>query len=178
MTHYYCYIPSANNLTPETKIFKVKIGENQRDQIKKTLLDCYAQDTDGFFRIWDDTTDYHLRMLMSKRVEDGRICFLGSQTILTDIQTLYQKIVDGDVDSIKNPPFAIRNYLRVSAILSPEFFFRNNRRQSKPSVQAGIRKNLSPRDVTDETNGAIGLGIMLLLYWIGSLVGCWEAAVL
>ena len=178
MTHYYCYIQGPVDLTLETKIFKVKVGENQRDQIKKSLLDCYAQDTDGFFRIWDDTTDYHLRMLMSKRVEDGRICFLGSQTILTDIQTLYQKIVDGDVDSIKNPPYSIRNYLRVSAILSPEFFFRNNRRQSKPSVQAGIRKNLSPRDVTDETNGAIGLAIMLLLYWLGSLVGCWEAAVL
>ena len=51
MTHYYCYIQSAAQLTPETKIFKVKIGENQRDQIKKSLLDCYAQDTDGFFRI-------------------------------------------------------------------------------------------------------------------------------
>lgn len=178
MTHYYCYIQSAALLTPDTKVFKVKVGNNHRDQVKKTLLDCYAQDTDGFFRIWDDTTDYHLRMLMSKRVEDGRICFLGSQTILTDIQTLYQKIIDGELDSLKNPPFAVRNYLRVSAILSPQFFFRNNRRQAKPSVQAVPRKNLSPRDVTNETNGAIGFAIMLLLYWLGSLVGCWEAAVL
>ena len=92
MTHYYCYIQGPVDLTLETKIFKVKVGENQRDQIKKSLLDCYAQDTDGFFRIWDDTTDYHLRMLMSKRVEDGRICFLGSQTIHQKSSLLHQKL--------------------------------------------------------------------------------------
>lgn len=178
MTLYFCYIESAAQVTAETKIFKVKVGDCRRDQIKRALLENYAEDTGGFFRVWDGDTDYFLSRVVPQRDAAGRETWLGSLTVSTDVQTLYRHILDGTLSDLRRPPFAVRNFLRMSAILSPSFFFKIRPRRKAIPVPTVPRKNLSPRPVDDETNAALCFAAIVILFWLGSLIGCWERAVL
>lgn len=178
MVHYYCFIENGSDLQPDTKVFKVKVGDSRRDQVKRALVDCYAADTDAFFRIWDETTEFHLSVIFSQKTDAGRVTFLGRNVVVTDIKTLYRNILSGTLSSLSNPPHVAKNLFRMASVLSPTFFIRNHASRMAPKVPAVRRKNLSPRDVSDETTGAIGFALILLLYWLGSLVGCWERAVL
>lgn len=178
MTHYYCFVESAGNITPDTRIFKVKVGDCRRDQIKRALLENYAEDTGAFFRVWDGDTDYFLSRALSLKPDSGRETWLGSLTVSTDICTLYRHILDGTLSDLRRPPFAVRNFLRMSSILSPSFFFKNRPRRKAESVPTVPRKNLSVRPTDDEIHAALCFAAIVLLYWLGSLIGCWERAVL
>lgn len=165
-------------MTPDTKVYKVKIGDCRRDQIKRALLENYAEDTGAFLRIWDGDTDYFLSQVFSRMTDTGRETWLGSQTVSTDICTLYRHIVDGTLSDLRRPPFAVRNYLQMSSILSPSFFFKNSSRRKAIPVPTVPRKNLSVRPTDDEIHAALCFAAIVILFWLGSLVGCWERAVL
>ena len=42
MVHFYCFIESSSCMQTGTRIFRVKVGDGQRDQIKKTLVDRFS----------------------------------------------------------------------------------------------------------------------------------------
>lgn len=178
MIHYYCFVEKGGQLTPESKVFKVAVGDSQRDQVKKTLVDCFATDTGAFFRIWDSTTDYHLSQMTTHRPADLLTQNFGLNVVKTDIRTLYRNIVNGSLETIQNPPHVLRNAFKLKAILSPTFFVNKIGRRAKTVLPAGKRQNLSVRPTREDTIAAIGFAIMALLYWLGSLVGCLERIVL
>ena len=178
MVHYYCFIEDATCIQPDTKIFKVKIGSSRRDQIKRQLLDCYACDTGAFFRVWDADTDYFLSQRATRKPADLHAQNFGLSVVVTDIHTLYRNIINGSLSSLVNPPHVARNAFRMMSFLSPAFFLKNRPQAAKPSVPPGIRKNLSSRPTSEDTLAAVGFALLALLYWLGSLVCCWERAVL
>lgn len=178
MVHYYCFIESSSCLQPGTRIFRVKVGDGQKDQVKRVLLDCYATDTNAFFRLWDADTDYWLTQNQSIKAADLAAPNFGLNVVQTDIRTLYRNIVSGTLDSIKNPTYVTRNAFRMMSLLSPSFFLKNITARRAPSVPAVKRQNLSVRPCREDSIAAIGFGLMALLYWLGSLIGCWERAVL
>lgn len=178
MVHFYCFIESSTCHQPGTRIFRVKVGDGQRDQIKKTLVDCYATDTNAFFRLWDADTDYWLSQNYSFKAADLAAPNFGLNVVQTDIRTLYRNIVSGTLDTIHNPNNVIRNAFRMMSILSPSFSFKNLSARRAPSVPPVARKNLSVRPCREDNIAAIGFALMALLYWLGSLIGCWERAVL
>lgn len=178
MIHYYCFIEDGTMLSPGTKVFKVAIGDGKRDQTKRTLVDCYATDTNAFFRIWDDTTDWHIAKLSVHKSSDPALQAKGLQIVKTDIQTLYRNILDGSLSTLDNPPHVTRNIIQMLSSLSPAFYYTFIGRKIKPSVPSVSRKNLSVRPTQEDSIAAVGFGLMLLLYWLGCLVGCWERAVL
>lgn len=178
MVHFYCFIESSTCHQPGTRIFRVKVGDGQRDQIKKTLVDCYATDTNAFFRLWDADTDYWLSQNYSFKAADLAAPNFGLNVVQTDIRTLYRNIVSGTLDTLQNPNNVIRNAFRMMSILSPSFSFKNLSARRAPSVPPVARKNLSVRPCREDNIAAIGFALMALLYWLGSLIGCWERAVL
>lgn len=178
MVHFYCFIESGEQVNADTKVFKVAVGDNQRDQVKKALVDCYANDTNAFFRIWDDATDFHLSQMMRFEPADNVCSMVGLNMIKTDIQTLYRKIVDGSLASLENPSYVSHNAFRMLSVLSPTFFIRNSCRKAGSPVPAGTRKNLSVRPTQEDYVAAVGFALIALLYWLGSLVGCIEKVVL
>lgn len=178
MVHYYCFIEDATCIQPDTKIFKVKIGSSQRELIKRQLLDCYACDTGAFFRIWDADTDYFLSHVATRKSSDLHTQNFGLSVVVTDIHTLYRNILNGTLSTLVNPPHVARNAFRMMSILSPSFFIKNRPQAIKPSVPPVNRKNLSVRPTREDTIAAVGFALIALLYWLGSLVCCWEKAVL
>ena len=178
MVHYYCFIEDPCNLQAGSRVFKVKVGDSQKDQVKRVLLDCYATDTNAFFRLWDADTDYFLAHQTHTLPQDHASMSSGLNVIVTDIRTLYRNIVSGTLDSISNPLHVARNAFRMMSILSPSFFIKNLSARRAPHVPPVARKNLSVRPCREDNMAAIGFALMALLYWLGSLIGCWENAVL
>ena len=178
MVHYYCFIEDPCNLRAGSRVFKVKVGDCQRDQIKRVFVDCYATDTNAFFRLWDEDTDYFLASQTHSAPRDYACVSSGLEVILTDIHTLYRNIVSGTLDSISNPTHVARNAFRMMSILSPSFFLKNFSARRATHVPPVARKNLSVRPCREDNIAAVGFALMALLYWLGSLVGCWERVVL
>lgn len=174
MVHYYCFIENPCNLQAGSRVFKVKVGDSRRDQVKRVLVDCYSTDTNAFFRLWDADTDFFLSNAVTTKPVDLLAQNFGLSVVLTDIQTLYRNIVSGTLDSISNPPRVARNAFRMLSILSPSFFMRNHSARRAPHVPPVPRKNLSVRPTREDSMAAIGFALMALLYWLGSLVGCLE----
>ena len=174
MIHFYCFIEQPCNLQAGSRVFKVKVGDSHRDQVKRVLVDCYATDTDAFFRLWDADTDYYLAHQTHTQPRDHASMSSGLNVIVTDIQTLYRNIVSGTLDSLSNPTRVARNAFRMMSILSPSFFMRNHSARRAPHVPPVPRKNLSVRPTREDSIAAIGFALMALLYWLGSLVGCLE----
>lgn len=178
MVHFYCFIEDPCNLQAGSRVFKVKVGDGQKDQVKRVLVDCYATDTNAFFRLWDGDTDYFLAHQTRTQPRDHASMSSGLVVIVTDIRTLYRNIVSGTLDNLRNSPNVARNAFRMMSILSPSFFFKNLSARRAPSVPAVKRQNLSVRPCREDSIAAIGFALMALLYWLGSLIGCWEKAVL
>lgn len=178
MVHFYCFIEDPCNLRAGSRVFKVKVGDSQRDQVKRVLVDCYATDTNAFFRLWDADTDYFLANQTHTKPRDHASMSSGLDVIVTDIRTLYRNIVSGTLDSINNPTHVAHNAFRMMSLLSPSFFLKNFSARRAPHVPPVSRQNLSVRPCREDNLAAIGFALMALLYWLGSLVGCWENAVL
>ena len=178
MVHFYCFIEDPGNLQAGSRVFKVKVGDSQHDQVKRLLVDCYATDTNAFFRLWDADTDYFLACQTHTQPRDHASISSGLIVIVTDIRTLYRNIIAGTLDSISNPTLVARNAFRMISILSPSFFLKNFSARRVPHVPPVARKNLSVRPCNEDNIAAIGFALMALLYWLGSLVGCWERVVL
>ena len=178
MVHFYCFIEDPCNLQAGSHVFKVKVGDSQRDQVKRFQVDCYATDTNAFFRLWDTDTDYYLARQTHTAPRDHACVSSGLVVIVTDIRTLYRNIVAGTLDTISNPTQVARNAFRMMPILSQSFFFKNHSARRATHVPPVARKNLSVRPCSEDNIAAVGFALMALLYWLGSLVGCWENAVL
>ena len=178
MVHYYCFIEDPCNLQAGSRVFKVKVGDSQRDQVKRVLVDCYATDTNAFFRLWDADTDYFLASQTHTQPRDHASMSSGLIVIVTDIRTLYRNIVSGTLDSISNPTNVARNAFRMMSILSPSFLLKNHPARRATHVPPVKSQNLSVRPCREDSIAAVGFALMALLYWLGSLVGCWENAVL
>ena len=174
MVHFYCFIENPCNLQAGSRVFKVKVGDGQKDQIKRCLVDCYATDTNAFFRLWDADTDYFLAHQTHTKPRDHASMSSGLCVIVTDIRTLYRNIVSGTLDTISNPTQVARNAFRMMSILSPSFFLKNPTARRATHVPPVARKNLSVRPCREDNIAAVGFALMALLYWLGSLVGCLE----
>ena len=178
MVHFYCFIEDPCNLQAGSRVFKVKVGDCQRDQIKRILVDCYATDTNAFYRLWDADTVYFLSHQTHTKPSDPVNLNSGLCVIVTDIHTLYRNIISGTLNSISNPPRVARNIFRMMSILSTSFLLKNLSARRATHVPPVKRQNLSVRPCREDTIAAIGFALMALLYWLGSLIGCWENAVL
>ena len=178
MVHFYCFIEDPCNLQAGSRVFKVKVGDSQRDQVKRMLVDCYATDTNAFFRLWDADTDYFLAHQTHTAPHDHASMSSGLNVIVTDIRTLYRNIISGTLDNLRNSPKVARNAFRMMSILSPSFFFKYPTARRATHVPPVARKNLSVRPCREDNIAAVGFALMALLYWLGSLIGCWERAVL
>lgn len=178
MVHFYCFIEDPCNLQAGSSVFKVKVGDSQRDQVKRVLVDCYSTDTNAFFRLWDADTDYFLASQTHTQPRDHASMSLGLIVIVTDIRTLYRNIVSDSLDSISNPTTVARNAFRMMSILSPSFLLKNHPARRAAHVPPVKSQNLSVRPCREDSIAAVGFALMALLYWLGSLVGCWENAVL
>lgn len=180
MKRYYCYCEESGMLCPTSRVYKVAIGDGDRDQVKKFLVDNYALDCGFYFRIWDDTTEFDLSKRCSVKPSPGYPIGHPFQIIHLSIRDLYRHIIDGDLHCVQNSINSHRNFLRMASVISPDFYAQNLRRKASPSAQSHTRKYLShvlPDDmITTVIGGMVVTAIFLLIGFLDGLqmsMGIW-----
>lgn len=172
MKHYYCYTEETGMLCPSSRVFKVAVGDNDRDQVKKSLVDSYALDCGFYFRIWDDATEFDLSKRCAAEPRAGYPVGHPFQVIHLSIRDLYRHIIDGDLHCVQNSVNSHRNFLRMASVISPDFFVQINRRKATPAAQSPTRKYLShvlPDDMISTIIG--GIVVTAIFLFVGFLDG-------
>lgn len=173
MKHYYCYCEDSGMLCPTSRVFKVAVGDNDRDQVKKFLVDNYALDCGFYFRIWDDATEFDLSKRCSVKPRSGYPIGHPFQIIHLSIRDLYRHIIDGDLHCVQNSINSHRNFLHMASVLSPDFYAQFLRRKATATAQSPTRKYLShvlPDDmITTIFAGMVVTAIFLLIGFLEGL---------
>lgn len=173
MKRFYCYCEVSGMLCPTSRVYKVAIGDGDRDQVKKCLVDNYALDCGFYFRIWDDATEFDLSKRCAVKPRPGYHIGHPFQIIHLSIRDLYRHIIDGDLDSVKNPANSHRNFLRMASVLSPDFRANQLQNVIRNSARARHEKNLShvlPDDmITTIYAGMVVTAIFLLIGFLEGL---------
>ena len=144
MVNLYCFIAECGAPSPQSRVFKVRVGSNQRDQIKCSLLENYAKDLGYYFHRWDERTDKMLILRFGRHLQGSEKVGLRYETVLTSIAELYQHVIDGTLNQLTNKPNYFRNLFRSQTILDPILSSCQTIRKCNTLASTSIRKNLSP----------------------------------
>lgn len=176
MKHYFCYCEEPGMLCPTSRVYKVAIGDNDRDQVKKCLVDNYALDCGFYFRIWDDSTEFDLSKRCTVKPRAGYPIGHPFQIIHLSIRDLYRHIIDGDLHCVQNSVNSHRNFLQMASVLSPDFFAQFLRRKATPAAPSHTRKYLShvlaDDMITTIIGGMVVTAIFLLIGFLDGLQRC------
>lgn len=166
MVNLYCFIAECGAPSPQSRVFKVRVGSNQRDQIKCSLLENYAKDLGYYFHRWDDRTDKMLILRFGRHFQGSEKVGLRYETVLTSIAVLYQHVIDGTLNQLKNKPNYFRNLFRSQTILDPILSSCRTIRKCNTLASTSIRKNLSPiagRQLIDTIYCGFAVFVLFLL---------------
>lgn len=170
MVKYYCFFKDCGQFSPNSIVFKVKVGSAHRDQVKRSLLENFAQDCGYYFRPWDDITQSELILRSSGSWQGSSGVDVLYSTVVISVAGLYKSIIDGTLDYIKPDSGYNRNRFRLLSILCPAFLSSKSSSNCNTSRQPQIRKNLDPRGEWVLFNAAFGMLACIILFLIGALL--------
>lgn len=170
MVKYYCFFKECGQFSPGSIVFKVKVGTTHRDQVKRSLLENYAQDCGYYFRPWDDLTQSELILRSNGSWQGSNVVDVLYSTVVISIAGLYKSIIDGTLDYIKPDSVYNRNRFRLLSILCPAFLSSKSSSHCNTSRQPQRRKNLSPQSEWVLFNAAFGMLASVILFLIGALL--------
>lgn len=170
MKTYFCFIENFDSMSRESKIFKVAVGSDWKSQSKRQLIDLFACDNGHLWRVWDEDTDNLIKSKLNGRCEISDSVVLGLQVVWVDVQILYRAIIDGNTQSLVNPPHVVRNFMRLFSLMSPKFY--STLHQSNVILRAipHSRKNLSESRGGKTLNVGLAYGIMIFLFLLGAFI--------
>lgn len=170
MVKYYCFFKECERFSPGSLVFKVKVGISQRDQVKRSLLENYAQDCGYYFRPWDDVTHSELILRCGGYSQGSSGVDVLYSTVVISVAGLYKSIIDGTLDYIKPDSVYNRNRFRLLSILCPAFLSSKSSSNCNTSRQPYQRKNLSPQGEWVLFNAAFGMLACFILFIIGAIL--------
>ena len=170
MVKYYCFFKDCGQFSPNSIVFKVKMGNTHRDQVKHSLLENFAQDCGYYFRPWDDVTQAELILRCGGSMQGSRGVDVLYSTVVISVAGLYKSIIDGTLDYIKPDSVYNRNSFRLLSILCPVFLSSKSSSNCNTSRQPQIRKNLSPEGEWVLFNAAFGMLACVVLFLLGAIL--------
>ena len=170
MVKYYCFFKDCGQFSPGSIVFKVKVGTTHRDQVKRSLLENFAQDCGYFFRPWDDITHSELILRCGGSMRGSNGVDVLYSTVVVSVAELYKSIIDGTLDYIKPDSVYNRNRFRLLSILCPAFLSSKSSSHCNTSRQPYQRKNLSPESEWVLFNAAFGMLACVVLFLLGAFL--------
>ena len=170
MVEYYCFFKDCGQFSPNSIVFKVKMGSTHRDQLKRSLLENFAQDCGYYFRPWDDVTHYELILRCGGSMRGSSGVDVLYSPVVIPVAGLYKSIIDGTLDYIKPNSVYNRKRFRLLSILCPAFLSSKSSSNCNTSRQPQIRKNLSPEGEWVLFNAAFGILACVVLFLLGALL--------
>lgn len=178
MVKYYVYCECQGDIKPDTQVFKVKVGQNRRDQVKCSLLENYAEDMGYFFRPYDEITENWLILRSKSLFQGSERVGLFYQSIQITVQELYHHIIDGDLNTVKPSSNYIHNLFLSKIRLFPAVNLRKKLGTIIDPATTFPRKNLSRRQESIEMSALVGIIACTVLFIIGALLDGLEKSIL
>lgn len=170
MVKYYCFFKDCGLFCPDSIVFKVKVGTTHRDQVKRSLMENFAQDCGYYFRPWDDVTHSELILRCGGSMQGSSGVDVLYSTVVISVAGLYKSIIDGTLDYIKPDSIYNRNRFRLLSILCPAFLSSKSSSHCNTSRQPQRRKNLSPEGEWVLFNAAFGMLACVVLFLLGAIL--------
>lgn len=170
MKTYFCFIENFDSITRESKIFKVAVGSDWKSQSKRQLIDLFACDNGHLWRVWDEDTDNLIQSKLNGRCEISDSVVLGLQVVWVDVQILYRAIINGNTQSLNNPPHVVRNFMRLFSLMSPKFYTTLHQSNVIHRAIPHSRKNLSQSGGGKTLDVGLAYGIMIFLFLLGAFI--------
>lgn len=170
MVKYYCFFKDCGQFSHNSIVFKVKMGSTHRDQVKRSLLENFAQDCGYYFRPWDDVTHSELILRCGGSMQGSSGVDVLYSTVVVSVAELYKHIIDGTLDYIKPNSVYNRNRFRLLSILCPAFLSSKSSSDCNTSRQPYQRKNLSPEGEWVLFNAAFGMLACVVLFLLGAIL--------
>ena len=170
MVKYYCFFKDCGQFSPNSIVFKVKVGTTHRDQMKCSLMENFAQDCGFYFRPWDDVTHSELILRCGGSMRGSNSVDVLYSTVVISVAGLYKSIIDGTLDYIKGDSVYNRIRFRLLSILCPAFLSSKSSSHCNTSRQPYQRKNLSPESEWVLFNAAFGMLACVVLFLLGAIL--------
>ena len=170
MVKYYCFFKECERFSPGSLVFKVKVSSTHRAQVKRSLLENFAQDCGFYFRPWDDVTHSELILRCGGSMQGSSGVDVLYSTVVVSVSGLYQSIIDGSLNQIKPNYNYIHNRFRLLSILCPAFLSSKSSSNCNTTRQPQRRKNLSPEGEWVLFNAAFGMLACVILFLIGAFL--------
>lgn len=114
MTHYYLYIKAGVRLGPDTRFYKVAIGNGPLGRKHLTWLEAYAFEHGHFFVIWSlDAVVFAMKCLRLLQLEERLIVSTTGRELIRTLQ-----------DGCEDPAFleACRSRHKLLMKIDPNYF--------------------------------------------------------
>ena len=170
MVKYYCFFKDCGQFSPNSIVFKVKVGTTHRDHVKRSLLENFSQDCGYYFRPWDDVTHSELILRCGGSMRGSNGVDVLYSTVVVSVAELYKSIIDGTLDYIKGDSVYNRIRFRLLSILCPAFLSSKSSFHCNTSRQPYQRKNLSPESEWVLFNAAFGMLACVVLFLLGAIL--------
>lgn len=170
MVKYYCFFKECERFSPQSFVFKVKVGQSHRDQVKRSLLENFAADCGYYFRPWDDVTLSELILRSGGNWQGSLPVDVCYQTITISVANLYKSIIDGRLDTLRPDSIYTKNRFRLISTLSPAIFHQKSTGKSRSPRHPQECKNLSPRQEWVAMNALVGIVGVVILFLLGAIL--------
>lgn len=163
MKSIYYFCKDAEKFTCETVVFRVFIGTSKREQIRKSLLECYCADCGYFFRQRDEDSDFWLKKLSQDLRPDSKAPELYVKSASINVCTLYRLIIDGELSAYSAKICHTIGRHKILNLCDAKYFAEHIF-SAKPSPRPELKRKYLSRRVLRESDKAIFaiVGIILL----------------
>lgn len=170
MVHYYCFIQTQGDLSPESRVFKVKVGESFREQAKSSLIENFAADLGWYYHIWDKTTDDRLIQATNRYRNQVRLAAFAFDTIVISVSALYKHLQDNTLDSVQPSRNYLKNREKSIAITNPTASYLQKQPKNASRAYTLTRKNLSHGYDSEFYKAVAGFTCIAFLFILGALL--------
>lgn len=170
MVHYYCFIQTQGDLSPESRVFKVKVGDSFREQAKSSLIENFASDLGWYYHVWDSTTDDRLIQATNRYRNQVRLTAFVFDTIVISVSALYKHLQDNTLDSVQPSKNYLKNRERSIAITNPTASYLQKQPKNATRAYTLTRKNLSHGYDSEFYKAVAGFTCIAFLFILGALL--------
>lgn len=164
MKRYYYFVRNLNGFSPDDVVYKVAVGSSMREHTKMVLVSEFAKDCGMYFQPVSDVSDRAIDSLANSLFKGTSFALMYLRRADVSISELYQMILDDSFIAFEQTLCEPATKFRLLSLLSPSFFFINQRSNCNTSCQPSKSKYLSLAEGAENTRVLIGVWLILGLF--------------
>ena len=170
MKRRYLFLRHPEKTAVGDFVYCVWVGESDREQAKKTLVEEYCKDVGMYFHQWDNQTDSALEMAYD-RFRNPRNKLSSPYILLqVSVKDLYRMIIDDTLDSFENQSYLNEQEIFLRYWNTSEYALRHNNLQCNTLCRPSESKNLSDADSSEVYKAAMALLGLFGLFLVDAAV--------